>query len=149
MPPASTFCVFDSSHFPRPLALHCLILRLGIHLYTFGSLSGAAQRAADIGANTLQVFTASPRMWRSRPTDPKEVAALREIRRRFDIRPLVVHVNYLVNLASADATIRSRSILTLRGEFERASIAGAEYLVVHPGSAKGRPLDQAIAAIAE
>jgi deoxyribonuclease-4 len=106
-------------------------------------------RAAEIGANTLQVFTASPRMWRARPTDPKEVTALREIRRRFDLNPLVVHVNYLVNLASADPVIRSQSILTLRGEFERASIIGAEYLVVHPGSSKGRDCGEVTPAIAE
>ncbi|HUA57725.1 MAG TPA: deoxyribonuclease IV [Verrucomicrobiae bacterium] len=124
-------------------------MRLGIHLYTFGSLSGAAARAVEIRADTLQIFTASPRMWRSRPPDPAEVAGLKAIRRRFDIRPLVVHVNYLVNLASADETIRQRSILTLRGEFERAASIGAEYLVVHPGSAKGRGIEEAIAAIAE
>jgi len=124
-------------------------LRLGIHLYTFGSLANAARRAGEIGADTLQVFTASPRMWRARPTDPEQVAALAEIRRRFDIHPLIVHVNYLVNLASNDPAIRRQSILTLRGEFERAATIGAEYLVVHPGSAKGRPLDDAIAAVAE
>jgi deoxyribonuclease-4 len=124
-------------------------LRLGIHLYTFGSISKAATRAAEIGANTLQIFTASPRMWRARLPDPKEVNALHAIRAQFDLRPLVVHVNYLVNLASDDATIRAQSIFTLRGEFERAAIVGAEYLVVHPGSAKGRPVEAAIASIAE
>jgi deoxyribonuclease-4 len=130
-------------------ALHWPILRLGIHLYTFGSLSGAASRAAEIGANTLQVFTASPRMWRARPTDPKEVAALSAIRQQFDLSPLVVHVNYLVNLASADEALRRKSIETLRGEFERAAAIGAEYLVVHPGSAMGRTADEAIHSIAE
>jgi len=118
-------------------------------LYTFGSLSGAARRAAEIGATTLQVFTASPRMWRARPPDPKEVAELNEVRKRFDLRPLVVHVNYLVNLASSDLAIREQSIRTLRGEFERASMIGAEYLVVHPGSAKGQPREEAIEAVAQ
>jgi len=139
----------NSAGSPAASALHWRLLRLGIHLYTFGSLSRAARRAAEIGADTLQVFTASPRMWRARPTDPAEVTSLKAIRQEFDIRPLVVHVNYLVNLASNDAAIRAQSIRTLRGEFERAAIIGAEYLVVHPGNAKGRPLDDAMAAIAE
>jgi deoxyribonuclease-4 len=124
-------------------------LRLGIHLYTFGSLKRAGTRAAEIGANTLQIFTASPRMWRAGTPDPAQVKALLDIREQYDIRPLVVHVNYLVNLASCDPLIRAQSIRTLRGEFERAALVGAEYLVVHPGSAKGQSLDAAIAAIAE
>jgi deoxyribonuclease-4 len=124
-------------------------LRLGIHLYTFGSLGRAAARAAEIGADTLQIFTASPRMWRARPPDPDEVLALKRIRDRHGIGPVVVHVNYLVNLASRDPVIRAQSILTLRAEFERAAIVGAEYLVVHPGSARGQSVDSAITAIAE
>jgi len=123
-------------------------LRLGIHLYTFGSLRRAAQRAAEIGANTLQIFTASPRMWRARAPDPVEVEALQSIRRAHDIWPLVVHVNYLVNLASRDPLIRARSIETFRGELERAAIVGAEFLVVHPGNCKDQPIDDAISACA-
>ena len=103
----------------------------------------------DIGADTLQVFTASPRMWRARDPDPKEVAALQAIRERFDIRPLVVHVSYLVNLASSDSAIRENSIRALEGEFRRAAMIGADYLVVHPGCAKSRAPGEAIAAIAE
>jgi deoxyribonuclease-4 len=124
-------------------------LRLGIHLYTFGSLRRAAQRAAEIGANTLQIFTASPRMWRARAPDPAEVEALQSIRRTHDIWPLVVHVNYLVNLASRDPLIRARSIETFRGELERAAIVGAEFLVVHPGNCKSQPVDDAISACAD
>lgn len=124
-------------------------MRLGIHLSTFGSLEKAALRAAEIGANTLQIFTASPRMWRARAPGPAQVEALRAVRKQHDIRPLVVHVNYLVNLASRHPLIRARSIVALRGEFERAALVGAEYLVVHPGSAKGQSMEAAIAAVAE
>lgn len=124
-------------------------MRLGIHLYTSGSLEKAALRAVEIGADTLQIFTSSPRMWRARMPDAAQVEALRAIRKRHDIRPLVVHVNYLVNLASRDPVLRAHSINALRGEFERAAIIGAEYLVVHPGSAKGQSMETAIDAVAE
>jgi len=103
----------------------------------------------EIGADTLQIFTASPRMWRARPPDPGQVRVLRAIRREHDIHPLVVHVNYLVNLASRDAEIRSKSIATFRGEMDRAAVVGAEFLVVHPGSYKGQSVDDGIAACAE
>jgi deoxyribonuclease IV len=124
-------------------------LRLGIHLYTFGSIEKAALRAAEIGADTLQIFTASPRMWRARTPDAAQVQALQAVRRKHRIRPLVVHVNYLVNLASCDPEIRSRSIVTFRGELDRAALVGAEFLVVHPGNCKGQPVSDAISACAE
>jgi deoxyribonuclease-4 len=106
-------------------------------------------RAAEIGADTLQIFTASPRMWRAVTPDPLQIEALAEIRRRHSIFPLVVHVNYLVNLASRDDEIRRKSIATFRGELERAVAVGADYLVVHPGSYRGQTVSDGISASAE
>jgi deoxyribonuclease-4 len=88
-------------------------------------------------------------MWLARPPDPAQVRALQAIRRDCDINPLVVHVNYLVNLASQDPVIRSKSIATFRGELDRAATIGAEFLVVHPGSYKGQSVDEGVAACAE
>lgn len=88
-------------------------------------------------------------MWRARTPDPVEIEALQTIRREYGINPLVVHVNYLVNLASRDPEIRAKSIATFRGELGRAAIVGAEYLVVHPGSYKGQTADDAISACAD
>jgi len=88
-------------------------------------------------------------MWRARTPDPAQVQALQAIRRKRDIHPLVVHVNYLVNLASRDPEIRARSIATFRGELDRAATVGAEFLVVHPGSYKNQALDDAVSACAE
>jgi deoxyribonuclease-4 len=88
-------------------------------------------------------------MWRARTPDPAQVQSLQQIRRDHDIYPLVVHVNYLVNLASRDAEIRARSIDTFRGELDRAATVGAEFLVVHPGSCKDQPLDDGISACAD
>ena len=75
-----------------------------------------------------------------------EIAALRRARERLDLLPLAIHVNYLINLASMDPVIREKSIMAFRGELERAEAIGAEYLVTHPGSYRGQPLEQAIAA---
>jgi deoxyribonuclease-4 len=85
-------------------------------------------------------------MWRASSHGPDEIRLLQRARERLDLYPLAIHVNYLVNLASADPTIRARSIGCFRGELERAAGLGAEYLVVHPGSYKGQSLDQGIAA---
>jgi deoxyribonuclease-4 len=87
-------------------------------------------------------------MWRAGTPDPLEIEALRTIRREHGIEPLVVHVNYLVNLASRDPQIRAKSIATFRGELDRAANVGAEFLVVHPGSYKGQTVDDAISTCA-
>ena len=88
-------------------------------------------------------------MWRARLPDPVQVESLLSIRRKHRLDPLVVHVNYLVNLASRDPVIRAQSIATFRGELERAAIVGADFLVVHPGSSKGQSPDDAISACAD
>lgn len=87
-------------------------------------------------------------MWRARAADELQVKLLRAARERHDLHPLVIHVNYLVNLASLDPTIRARSIECFRGELERAAAIGAEYLVLHPGSYRGSSVEEGIAAFA-
>jgi deoxyribonuclease-4 len=121
------------------------IRRLGIHTSTAASLENAALHAAELGANTFQIFSSSPRMWRARPPNPGQIKLLKAARERFDLNPLVIHVSYLVNLASADPVIRAKSIAAFRGELERAAAIGAEYLVLHPGSHKERSVEEGIA----
>ena len=73
---------------------------------------------------------------------------MKAARERFDLHPLTIHVNYLINLASLDPVIRPKSIEAFRGELNRAAAIGAEYLVLHPGNYKGRSVDEGIAAFA-
>jgi deoxyribonuclease-4 len=120
-------------------------LRIGLHARNQGSLEKTARHARELGANTLQIFTSSPRMWKASRPDPRDAAALRRVREQLDLTPLAVHDNYLINLASANPAVRQPSILAFRGELERARLIGADYLVAHPGSAKGQPAEQAMA----
>jgi deoxyribonuclease-4 len=83
-------------------------------------------------------------MWRAGLPDPYQVKLLRSARERFDLHPLAIHANYLINLASGDPVIRPRSIAAFRGELDRAAAIGAEYLVLHPGSSRGRPVEDGI-----
>jgi deoxyribonuclease IV len=85
-------------------------------------------------------------MWHASPPNPHQVRLLRAARARHDLYPLVIHVNYLINLASLDPVIRAKSIDAFRGELERAHAIGAEYLVLHPGSYRGATVEQCIAA---
>lgn len=87
-------------------------------------------------------------MWCARLPDPFQIKRLRDARQRFDLHPLAVHTNYLINLASLDPVVRARSIQAFRGELERAAAIGADYLVVHPGSYRGGSVEESIAAFA-
>lgn len=103
----------------------------------------------NLGANTFQIFSASPRMWRAGPVSAASAAALRKLREQHDLFPLVIHDSYLINLGSSDPVIRPKSIAAFRGEIERALAIGAEHLVFHPGSAKGASREATMAAVAQ
>jgi deoxyribonuclease IV len=118
--------------------------RIGIHLGTTGGASNAVERAREIGANTLQIFSSSPRMWRAPKVDPKQAARMKELRASLDVGPLVIHTSYLVNVCSQSDEVREKSIVAFRGEIERALTFGAEYLVLHPGSWKGLTRDEGL-----
>ncbi len=83
-------------------------------------------------------------MWRAGEPDPQEVRKLAAARERFDLTPLVIHDNYLINLAAEDPKIRGLSIEAFRREVRRALAIGAEYLVAHPGSYGGQGLERGI-----
>ncbi len=106
-------------------------------------------RAAELGANTFQVFSASPRMWRAGRPDPVDIKKLKAARERFDLAPLVIHDNYLINLAAGEMQIREQSIEAFHGEAERALAIGAEYLVMHPGSYGDQGLERGICTLIE
>lgn len=122
-------------------------MRLGLHTSISKSLENAALKAAEVGANTFQIFSASPRMWRAAPPAPSAIQLLRRARERYDLRPLVIHDNYLINLASGSEPLRMQSVAAFRGEIERALAIGAEYLVAHPGNCKGHSVEQGIYAV--
>ncbi len=123
--------------------------RIGVHLGTTGGASNAVERAREIGANTFQFFSSSPRMWRAPKVDPAQAARMKAQRVALDVGPLVIHTSYLVNVCSQTEDVRMKSIDAFRGEIERALTWGAEYLVLHPGSWKGLTRDEGLRLAAE
>ncbi|HEV2274797.1 MAG TPA: deoxyribonuclease IV [Acidobacteriaceae bacterium] len=123
--------------------------RVGIHLGTAGGVFKAAERAQQIGANTFQIFSSSPRMWRASLPAPEVCARMKDLRLRHDLFPLVIHASYLVNVCSQTAAVLENSVQALRGEVERALALGAEYLVLHPGSWKGLTRQEGLRLAAE
>jgi deoxyribonuclease-4 len=123
--------------------------RIGIHLGTTGGASNAVEQARAIGANTFQIFSSSPRMWRAPKVDPKQATRMKELRAALDVGPLVIHTSYLVNVCSQTDEVREKSVVAFRGEIERALTLGAEFLVLHPGSWKGLTRDEGLTLAAD
>ena len=113
------------------------VRRVGVHLGTAGGCWTAVNRAVEAGANTFQIFSSSPRMWRAGPVKPEDARKMRDLRAEHAIGPLSIHASYLINLCSQTEAVRANSIAAFRGEVERALALGAEFLVLHPGSWKG------------
>lgn len=111
--------------------------RIGIHTSTAGGIHNAAERAYRLGCNTLQVFSSSPRQWAPYELSELQCEEMTRLRTRYDLKPLVIHTNYLVNLASSNQLFLKKSIEAFRGEIERAMVVCADYLVLHPGSFRG------------
>jgi deoxyribonuclease-4 len=126
-------------------------LRLGIHTSIAKSYLDALESARKLGCNALQIFSASPRMWQGGPARIPEVdaAAFRARRAELGLGPLVVHANYLINLAAAQSMLRTRSIQAFHDEVVRAIALGADFLVVHPGSRGEGNSEQAVATVIE
>jgi deoxyribonuclease-4 len=123
--------------------------RIGIHLSTAGGVFTAAERAHAIGANTFQIFSSSPRMWRPARLPAEHCAQMQKLRQQYDASPLVIHTSYLVNLSSQTTEFRDKSVAAFRGEVERALALGAEYLVLHPGSWRGLTREDGLRLAAE
>jgi deoxyribonuclease-4 len=85
----------------------------------------------------VQVFSRNPRGWAAKPLTTADATLFRKLRRATRLTPIVIHCNYLVNLAAFDGSMLEKSRASFREELQRALLLGADYLVVHPGSARG------------
>ena len=136
---------------PEPPAWLDGSFRIGIHTSIAGDVAGALDSAAKLGANALQIFSASPRMWPRSGSRIGEADAARFRARRSELGlgPLVIHDNYLINLACPDRVMRAKSIQAFHDELVRAVALGADFLVAHPGACLGSEKTQAISEIAQ
>ena len=118
--------------------------RVGIHTSIAGGVENAAERAFRLGCNTFQIFSSSPRQWQPYSLGRGQCATMNRLRQRYDLKPLVIHSNYLINLAGTNAAFLKKSVEAFRGELERALALCAEYLVLHPGSFRGASREEGL-----
>src|SRR3954451_24604582 len=74
--------------------------RIGIHTSSAGGIQNSAERAYRLGCNTFQLFSSSPRQWAQSQLAQPHCDEMKRLREQYDLKPLVIHTNYLVNMAS-------------------------------------------------
>jgi deoxyribonuclease-4 len=118
--------------------------RIGIHTSSAGGVQNAAERAYRLGCNTLQIFSSSPRQWAAYELGRPQCDEMMRLRDHYNLKPLVIHTNYLINMASMNEAFLKKSVEAFRGEIERALALCADYLVLHPGSFRGGDREQGL-----
>ena len=118
-------------------------MKIGAHVLTAGGLHTAFGRAADMGAETIQIFASSPRAWKFRELKPEVVTKFHEAADETGIGPVFIHGSYLVNIAGAPDMVE-KSVACLIRNMEVGAEIGATGVVFHAGSHKGRGFDAVI-----
>src|SRR5687767_1487004 len=123
--------------------------KFGFHAPIMGGLHNALIKSAELGCDTVQIFSRNPRGWMAKSLSSEDIKLFKAVRRKTKISPVVIHANYLINLAAANLEMREKSIVSFREEVQRGMMLGANYLVFHPGSSRGACEADGIATCAE
>ncbi len=108
---------------------------IGAHVSNSGGLAKAVGRGVELGADSIQIFNQSPRMWKPTAYDEANFAEFRAAMGDSRIGAVVIHAVYLINCASEDPDIRAKSLASLQQSLRVGAGIGAAGVVLHAGSA--------------
>jgi len=109
-------------------------MKIGVHTSVRNGFVGALNDAVKLKCTAFQMFTQSPRGWKTRIYTDEEFLEFRKERERSGMETVVVHAPYLPNLCTSDPSLYKKSVDTLEADLTRAEKLGAEFLVIHPGA---------------
>jgi deoxyribonuclease IV len=111
------------------------MLRIGGHvIFSRANIALTFQRAKAIGANTVQIFGASPAQWRAPLLEPEQAKKFRVLAKEHHISPIFLHAPYLINLASPKAQLAAMSRSLLAKHLAIANTLGADGVIFHIGT---------------
>lgn len=123
--------------------------RIGVHTSIAGGLHLSLERARELGCNTVQIFSHNPRSWLLNDLSEKEIYLFKNLKLKYDIKPIYIHSSYLINIATTDLTLRIKSINMLLYEMKVADLLEADYVILHTGSTSSKDKKQARAFITD
>ena len=122
---------------------------IGAHVSASGGLVAAQERAVERGCESMQIWGQSPRQWRATRWQDEDIEAFAALRKAGPVKSVVIHAVYLINCASTDSEIRRKSRDSLVHHLRLGDEIEAAGVVLHPGSAKGEPHEEALPRVAE
>src|SRR3954452_6044843 len=122
---------------------------LGAHVSTAGGLVKAHARGVESESDAIQIFNQSPRMWRPVLYKGDDIAGFHELVANGPVKSVVIHAVYLINCASNEEEVRSKSIASLTHALRLGDAINSDGVVVHPGTLKGKPLEEGLALAGE
>lgn len=122
---------------------------VGSFISTAGGIDLSVHRALEIGCNTMQIFTKSNRMWKTKSLTDTEIIAFKKNVKEAGLKKIAVHASYLINIASNNPETEKKSVAALIEEIQRCELLDIPYLVLHPGSHTGAGIEKGIETIAK
>ncbi|MHC4885592.1 MAG: deoxyribonuclease IV [Planctomycetota bacterium] len=123
-------------------------MKFGVHVSIAGGVAKAPARAAELGCDCFQLFVSNPRSWRLPMIAAEEAALFQRECRRLKLGPVVVHLTYLVNIASPDADLYARAVEHFKAQYAAAAALAADFFVIHPGSHKETSVKEGVQRVA-
>ena len=124
-------------------------MRFGVHMPQSGGFARNLERVVEIGCDTIQIFPGNPTGWKMGKLDEKEITKRVELLTKKEVKPLVVHSAYLINLATNNEEFLIKSKNLLNETMERAALHEAPYVILHTGNHGGVGPEKGLAQIIE
>lgn len=121
---------------------------IGCHISTEDGLENAPARGRQLGCAAIQIFTSNQMQWKGTPVTPETAQKFLTAQAQNDIKIVIAHDSYLINLASPEPVKLALSRKAFSEEIDRCEALQIPYLVFHPGSHMGQGDEIALQTIA-
>ena len=110
--------------------------KIGAHVSVSGGVEMDPVNALGIGADAFALFTKNQRQWVAKPLSVESITLFKENceKEGFDIRYILPHDSYLINLGHPDREGMEKSRAAFLDEMRRCELLGLKMLNFHPGS---------------
>lgn len=106
----------------------------GVHESIAEGFDQAVFNVAKKGFESLQIFSKNSNRWSAKPIPPEVAKRFREALEETGCFNPIIHDSYLINAASPNQELRSKSVKALVDELNRADLLGVVGVVMHPGA---------------
>jgi deoxyribonuclease-4 len=114
-----------------------------------GGVENALLRGQSIDCEAIAMFTKNNNQWKAKKLTQEDTDRFNAALIETGIQPIVAHSSYLINLGSPDNVLWNKSTASMEDELARCELLGIPYLVVHPGSHKGKGVEYGLKRVAE